>query len=70
MGNLQHDGAGINVGTKSQFGTEVAYNWVHDSNRQGVRFDYHGTHQLRPDGEVMEMVCTTTTLLGTPKPIR
>ena len=48
LGNLQHDGAGINVGTKSQFGTEVAYNWVHDSNRQGVRFDYHGTNQLRP----------------------
>lgn len=52
MGNLQHDGAAINVGTQKQKGTVVEQNWVHDSNRQGVRFDYHGTKILQEDGTV------------------
>ena len=28
-----------------------AYNWVHDTNCQGVGFDYHGTGIYRDDGE-------------------
>ncbi len=39
MGNLQHDGSAINIGTGAQTGTLVRYNWVHDTNRQGIRFD-------------------------------
>ncbi len=39
MGNLQHDGSAINIGTGSQIGTTVRYNWVHNTNRQGIRFD-------------------------------
>jgi hypothetical protein len=39
MGNLQHDGSAINIGTGAQIGTLVRYNWVHDTNRQGIRFD-------------------------------
>ena len=51
-GNLQHDGSGINVGTRVQKGTYVTHNWVHDSNRQGVRFDYHGMNFFQDDGSV------------------
>jgi hypothetical protein len=39
MGNLQHDGSAINIGTGSQKGTVVRYNWVHDTSRQAIRFD-------------------------------
>lgn len=39
MGNLQHDGSAINIGTGAQIGSVVRYNWVHDTNRQGIRFD-------------------------------
>ncbi len=39
MGNLQHDGSAINIGTEAQIGTLVHHNWVHDTNRQGIRFD-------------------------------
>ena len=52
MSNLQHDGSAINVGTRDQRNTRVAYNWVHDTNRQGVRFDYHGTGIYRDDGKI------------------
>ena len=52
VSNLQHDGSAINVGTTKQRGTRVAYNWVHDTNRQGVRFDYHGTGIYREDGKI------------------
>ncbi len=52
VGNLQHDGAGINVGTKHQKNALIENNWVHDSNRQGVRFDYHGNNVLMPNGAV------------------
>ena len=52
MGNLQHDGAGINVGTTKHKGALVEKNWVYDSNRQGVRFDYHGTNIHQQDGSV------------------
>ena len=50
-GNLQHDGSAINVGTTKHAGTRVAYNWSHDTNGQGLRFDYHGERVFRPDGE-------------------
>ena len=49
LGNLQHDGAAINVGTRNQENRLVAYNWVHDCNRQGIRFDYYGMNILRED---------------------
>ncbi len=39
MGRLQHDGSAINIGTNVQQGTVVRFNWVHDTNRQGIRFD-------------------------------
>ena len=52
VGNLQHDGAAINVGTTRHIGSRVVRNWVYDCNRQGVRFDYSGTGILRPDGKV------------------
>ena len=51
-GNLQHDGSAINVGTTKHAGTRVAYNWSHDTNGQGIRFDYHGELVFRPDGKV------------------
>ena len=50
MGNLQHDGAAINVSTRNQENRYVAYNWAHDCNRQGIRFDYHGMDLYREDG--------------------
>jgi hypothetical protein len=52
VSNLQHDGSAINVGTTKQRHTRVAYNWVHDTNRQGVRFDYHGQGVYREDGKI------------------
>lgn len=52
VGNLQHDGAAINVGTTKHAGTRVAYNWTHDTNRQGLRFDYHGEKVFQPDGKI------------------
>ncbi|MBT3378426.1 MAG: hypothetical protein HN742_01710 [Lentisphaerae bacterium] len=39
LGRLQHDGSAINIGTNVQQGTVVRFNWVHDTNRQGIRFD-------------------------------
>lgn len=45
-GNLQHDGSGINIGTKDHINSIVEFNWVYDCNRQGIRFDYHGTNIL------------------------
>jgi hypothetical protein len=50
MGNLQHDGAAINVSTRNQENRYVAYNWAYDCNRQGIRFDYHGYKIYRKDG--------------------
>jgi hypothetical protein len=52
MSNLQHDGSALNVGTKDHYRVLVAHNWAHDCNRQGVRFDYHGTGIYREDGEI------------------
>ena len=52
VSNLQHDGSAINVGTTKQRGTRVSHNWVHDTNRQGVRFDYHGMGIYREDGKI------------------
>ncbi|WP_146397510.1 right-handed parallel beta-helix repeat-containing protein [Planctomycetes bacterium CA13] len=39
LGKLQHDGSAINIGTDAQKGTVVRYNWVHNTNRAGIRFD-------------------------------
>jgi len=52
MGNLQHDGAAINVGTRDHVGCLVERNWTHDCNRQGVRFDYSGEGVFREDGKI------------------
>ncbi len=52
MSNLQHDGAALNIGTKDHARALVAQNWAHDCNRQGMRFDYHGTGVYRPDGSI------------------
>ncbi|MBT3376262.1 MAG: hypothetical protein HN742_23680 [Lentisphaerae bacterium] len=52
MGNLQHDGSAINIGTRNQIEAIATHNWAHDCNRQGVRFDYHGTNILREDGQI------------------
>lgn len=38
-GLLQNDGSLIQVGVGQQPGTVVRYNWVHNSPRQGIRFD-------------------------------
>ena len=38
-GFLQNDGSLIQVSVKSQNGTVVRYNWVHDGVKQGIRFD-------------------------------
>lgn len=38
-GLLQNDGALIQVSVGQQPGTEIRYNWVHNSPRQGIRFD-------------------------------
>ena len=39
MGLLQHDGSAINIGVKQQDGIVVRYNWAHDTDKQGIRFD-------------------------------
>jgi hypothetical protein len=52
MSNLQHDGAALNVGTRDHYRARVSQNWAHDCNRQGVRFDYHGTAIYREDGAI------------------
>ncbi|RJG49897.1 right-handed parallel beta-helix repeat-containing protein [Motilimonas pumila] len=50
---LQHDGAAINVGVAEQAGTEIAYNWVHDSPKSGIRFDgVEGAAKTGRDGVV------------------
>ncbi len=38
-GFLQNDGALIQVSAEQQYGTIVRYNWVHNSVKQGIRFD-------------------------------
>lgn len=43
MGLMQHDGSAINVGISQQEGTVVRYNWTHDTNRNGIRFDAVGS---------------------------
>ncbi len=52
MSNLQHDGAALNIGTRDHYRALAAFNWAHDSNRQGVRFDYSGSGIYREDGEI------------------
>jgi hypothetical protein len=52
VSNLQHDGSAINIGTAHHRGVVVARNWTHDSNRQGVRFDYAGDKVLSKEGRI------------------
>ncbi|MGF1726899.1 DUF1565 domain-containing protein [Photobacterium nomapromontoriensis] len=50
---LQHDGAAINVGIEQQAQTEIAYNWVHDTPKAGIRFDgVEGASKIGHDGLV------------------
>ncbi|GAL03729.1 chitinase [Photobacterium aphoticum] len=58
---LQHDGAAINVGVEQQAGTEIAYNWVHDSPKAGIRFDgVEGASKVGRDGLVHHNVVWNT----------
>lgn len=58
---LQHDGAAINVGVSEQAGTEIAYNWVHDSDKAGIRFDgVEGASKMGQDGQVHHNVVWNT----------
>ena len=52
MSNLQHDGSALNVGTTKHYQVLVSHNWAHDCNRQGMRFDYHGSGIRRQDGQL------------------
>ena len=52
MSNLQHDGSALNVGTTKHHQVLVSHNWAHDCNRQGMRFDYHGSGIRRQDGQL------------------
>ncbi|GAB6165932.1 hypothetical protein JCM19992_19320 [Thermostilla marina] len=51
MGLLQIDGAAINCGMHSHRGLAVHHNWVHDCNREAIRFDYADVDGLDPDGQ-------------------
>ena len=42
-GYVQNDGSMIQVSVKPQDGAVVRYNWVHDSPKQGIRFDNMNT---------------------------
>ena len=42
-GHLQNDGSLIQVSVKQQPNSVVRYNWVHDSVKQGIRFDNKNT---------------------------
>ncbi|MGF1689357.1 right-handed parallel beta-helix repeat-containing protein [Photobacterium japonica] len=58
---LQHDGAAINVGVEQQAGTEIAYNWVHDTPKAGIRFDgVEGASKVGRDGVVHHNVVWNT----------
>lgn len=58
---LQHDGAAINVGVAEQAGTEIAHNWVHDSDKAGIRFDgVEGAAKTGQDGQVHHNVVWNT----------
>ncbi|MCP4322344.1 MAG: DUF1565 domain-containing protein, partial [Alteromonadales bacterium] len=58
---LQHDGAAINVGIDEQAGTEIAYNWVHDAPKGGIRFDgVEGAAKTGKDGLVHHNVVWNT----------
>jgi len=43
-GEIQNDGAGIQVQNDPQNGVVITHNWVHDSPKSAVRFDGGGTH--------------------------
>ncbi|HYW78948.1 MAG TPA: hypothetical protein VE890_05195 [Thermoguttaceae bacterium] len=51
MGLLQIDGAAINCGMQTHRGLAVHHNWVHDCNREAIRFDYPDTDSLHPAGQ-------------------
>ncbi|CAL4179484.1 unnamed protein product [Meganyctiphanes norvegica] len=50
-GNIQNDGAGIQVQNDPQHGIQVSQNWIHDSPKSGIRFDGGGTN-LRFNGHI------------------
>lgn len=52
---LQHDGSAVNIGTPSQPGTVARRNWIHDTNRQAIRFD-STTSAFGTDAAVVENV--------------
>merc|ERR1719357_85680 len=41
-GNIQSDGASIQVSTGAQNGVSISYNWIHNSPKKGIRFDGSG----------------------------
>ena len=51
MGLLQIDGAAINCGMQTHRGLAVHHNWVHDCNREAIRFDYPDANGLDPEGQ-------------------
>ncbi len=51
MGLMQIDGAAINCGMQTHRGLAVHHNWVHNCNREAIRFDYPDTDSLHPDGQ-------------------
>lgn len=51
MGLMQIDGAAINCGMQTHRGLAVHHNWVHDCNREAIRFDYPDADGLDPAGQ-------------------
>jgi len=41
-GNIQSDGASIQVSTGAQTHIHISYHWIHDSSKKGIRFDGSG----------------------------
>ncbi len=61
-GYLQNDGSMIQVSVKQQPDSIVRYNWVHDSVKQGIRFDNRNTPNAPygKDGNVFNNVAWNT----------
>jgi len=51
MGLMQIDGSAINCGMESHRGLAVHHNWIHDCNREAIRFDYPDADALHPKGQ-------------------
>lgn len=61
-GYLQNDGSMIQVSVKQQDNAVVRYNWVHDSVKQGIRFDNKNTPNAPygKNGQVLNNVAWNT----------